>query len=211
MKKKIVFIISAMLALGLTACGSTVGDIDLEAGQSAIYIQENGAVSYAVSEKFDKDYYDEDDLEDEIEKEVAAYNAGEGASVKDAVKLEDFDVSKDTATMVLEFATNYDFLEYIMDYNNISADKFYSGTISGNSDCTIKGDFVSADGKETMKGKKIRNMTEADILIVDEEYKVQIEGKVLYTSTNCKIDEDGIVTTAKVDDGMSYIVYTLGE
>lgn len=41
--------------------------------------------------------------------------------------------------------------------------------------------------------------------------KFQIDGKVLYTSTNCTIDEDGIVTTAKADDGMSYIVYTLGE
>lgn len=211
MKKKIVFFMSAVLSLGLTACGNMVGDMDLEAGQSAIYIQEDGVVSYAVSEKFDKDYYDEDDLEDKIKKEVEAYNTSEGASVKDAITLDTFDVSKDTATMVLEFATNYDFLEYVVDYNKTQSDKFYIGAISGNSDCKIKGDFVSADGKETIKGKEISKMTEADILIVDEAYKVQIEGNILYTSTNCKIDEEGIVSTAKTDDGMSYIVYTLGE
>lgn len=211
MKKIMILVMSIVLTIGLTACGSTVGDIDLEAGQSAIYIQEDGVVSYAVAETFDKDYYEEDDLEGKIEAEVAAYNDSDEASVNDAIKLDEFDVSGDMATMVLEFATNYDFLEYVMDYNKVDKSKFYNGTISGNSNCKIKGDFVSPDGKETIKGKEVSKMSEADILIVDEAYKVQIKGKVLYTSTNCTIDEDGIISTAKADDGMSYIVYTLGE
>lgn len=172
MKKIIIVVMSIVLAIGLTACGSTVGDIDLEAGQSAIYIQEDGVVSYAVSETFEQDYYDKGDLKDKIEEEVAAYNDSSEASVNDAIKIEEFDVSKDTATMVLEFATNYDFLEYMKSYNKIDSSKFYNGTITGNSDCKIKGDFVSTDGKETIKGKEVSKMTEADILIVDEAYKV---------------------------------------
>lgn len=100
MKKIIIVVMSIVLAIGLTACGSTVGDIDLEAGQSAIYIQEDGVVSYAVSETFEQDYYDKGDLKDKIEEEVAAYNDSSEASVNDAIKIEEFDVSKDTATMV---------------------------------------------------------------------------------------------------------------
>lgn len=211
MKKIMLLVMSIVLAVGLTACGSTVGDIDLEAGQSAIYIQDDGVVSYAVAEKFDKDYYNEDDLEDKVEKELADYNASSGASVSDAITLSDFDVSDDTATMVLDFATDYDFLGYIKNYNNVESDKFYIGTISDNLNCKIKGDFVSPDRKETIKGKEVGKMSESYILIVDEEYKVQVNGEVLYTSENCKIDEDGIITTANTEEGMSYIVYNNGK
>lgn len=211
MKKIMILVMSFVLAIGLTACGSIIGDINLEAGQSAIYIHKDGIVSYAVAESFDKDYYDEDDLKSKIKSEVEDYNASDEASVNDAVELDDFDVSKGVATVVIEFATDYDFLGYIKSYNRVEADRFYIGTIADNSKCKIKGDFVSSDGKENIKGKEISKMTEAYILIVNEEYKVQIDGKVLYTGTNCKIDDDGIITTAKADDGMSYIVYTLGE
>ena len=62
MKRIMAMLMSVVLTLGLTACGHTVGDVDLESGQSAIYIQKDGMVSYAVSESFDKDYYDKDEL-----------------------------------------------------------------------------------------------------------------------------------------------------
>ena len=72
MKRIMAMLMSVVLTLGLTACGHTVGDVDLESGQSAIYIQKDGMVSYAVSESFDKDYYDKDELKKEIEAEIKA-------------------------------------------------------------------------------------------------------------------------------------------
>ena len=207
MRKITAFAMAIVLALGLTACGKTVGDIDLEAGQSAIYIQEDGIVSYAVSEKFDKDYYDKDALEEKINKEVADYNGGSKASVGDAISVDSFKVKSDVATLVLEFTTNYDFLNYIMDYNRIETDQFYIGTISDNTDCKIEGEFVTPDKKTAITNKEIKAMKDANILIVNEQYKVQIDGTVQYISDNCNVDKDGIITTAKNDNGTSYIVY----
>lgn len=205
MKKLLILVMSLMLAIGLTACGSTVGDIDLEAGQSAIYIHKDGIVSYAVAETFDKDYYNEDDLEKKIQSELSDYNASDKASVNDAIAIDDFDVSGDVATLILEFATDYDFLGYMKSYNKVAADQLYIGSIADNSKCKVTGDFVSPDGKTTVKGKDISKMSDAYIIVVNEEYKVQIDGEVLYTSTNCKVDGDGIITTSK--DEMSYVVY----
>lgn len=207
MKKITTLILTVIMTLGLTACGTKIGDIDLEAGQSGIYIQKDETVSYGVSEKFDKHYYDKGDLEDKIKKEVADYNASDDASVNDAIALDDFDVSNDTATMILDIATAYDFLNYMNDYNKIDKDKFYIGKIEDNSDCKIKGKFVSPDKKETKTKKEIKEMSDANILIVNEEYKVQIDGTVKYISENCTIDEAGIVSTAKAEDGTSYVVY----
>lgn len=211
MKKIMAMLMSIVLTLGLAACGHTVGDIDLESGQSAIYIQKDGTVSYAVSESFDKDYYDDDELKKEIESEVKAYNESSDASVEDAITLDSFKVSKKVATLSLDFATTYDLLNYMLDKNRIDKDKFYIGTIDSNENCKISGDFVEPGKKDKIKAKTIKNMTDKNILIVDEQYKVQIDGHVLYTSENCKIDDDGFVTTAKSDDGLSYVVYELEE
>ena len=211
MKRIMAMLMSVVLTLGLTACGHTVGAVDLGSGQSAVYIQKDGMVSYAVSESFDKDYYDKDELKKEIEAEIKAYNASSDASVDDAITLDSFSVSKKVATLSLDFTTTYDLLNYMLNDNRVEKDKFYIGTIDSNDDCNISGNFVEPGKKDKIKAKTIKSMTDSNILIVDEQYKVQVEGNVLYTSDNCKIDDDGIVTTAKSDDGLSYVVYELKE
>ena len=65
-----------VMAVGLTACGNKVGDIEMKEGESAIYIDEDGTVSYGVSEKFAEDYYNEDDLRKKIDAEIEDYNNG---------------------------------------------------------------------------------------------------------------------------------------
>ena len=146
-------------------------------------------------------------LRKEIEAEIKAYNASSDASVDDAITLDSFSVSKKVATLSLDFTTTYDLLNYMLNDNRVEKDKFYIGTIDSNDDCNISGNFVEPGKKDKIKAKTIKSMTDSNILIVDEQYKVQVEGNVLYTSDNCKIDDDGIVTTAKSDDGLSYVVY----
>ena len=104
MKRIMAMLMSVVLTLGLTACGHTVGDVDLESGQSAIYIQKDGMVSYAVSESFDKDYYDKDELKKEIEAEIKAYNASSDASVDDAITL---DIWGDSIAGLLEIIRQF--------------------------------------------------------------------------------------------------------
>ena len=111
----------------------------------------------------------------------------------------------DTAYLILDIASVYDFNEYIQNYNNESEKTFYAGQIADRGKCKIKGDFVSRDKKENLKGKDIRKMTDSQIVVLNGEYRVQLDADVKYISTNCSIDEEGIITTAK--DQVSYIVY----
>lgn len=69
-----------VVAVGATACGSTIGDMDIAKARVQFTYRKMGKVSYGVAEKFDKDYYDESKLEDTINKEVADYNDGKKAS-----------------------------------------------------------------------------------------------------------------------------------
>lgn len=206
-KRGICLVLAIVLVIGLTACGNKVGDIALEAGRNAIYIEEDGTVFYGVAEKFAENYYDEDELEDEISAEVESYNKSSRASVGEAVSIEEFDVDDKVASLILLFKTVYDFNVYIKEYNKESKNQFYAGTIRENVDCKIKGEFVTPDRSETIKAKDINTMKDSNILIVNNQYKVQVASDVKYMSSNCSIDEDGIITTAKAENGLSYIIY----
>lgn len=209
MKKIFAIILSCAIILGVTGCGKIVGDMDIAAGQSAIYIKEDGTICYAVAEKFDKDYYDKKELEKQIEAEIKKYNNYKDASVDDALSLDKFKVKKNVAIAVFEFATVYDFNVYGKDFNKFDTERFYVGSIAGNSDCKIEGDFLSPDKKKSATAKEIKKMSDADIIIVDSQYKIEIEGIVHYMSDNCSVDEKGIVTTSKKDGELSYVIYSI--
>ncbi len=195
------------MAAGFTGCGKKVGDIKLEQGMNAVYIDEDGEVSYGVGESFGSDDYDEDTLESYIHDEVADYNKSDRASVGNAIEVDKFDVSDNVAYLVLKIATVYDFNEYLREYNKEDEDGFYAGQISDRGSMKIKGDFISLDKKKTATSSDIKEMGDSDILILNGEYQVQIDGDVKYISDNCKVGEDDIITTAKAEDGLSYIVY----
>ena len=55
--------------------------------------------------------------------------------------------------------------------------------------------------------KEIKAMEDANILIIKGKYKVQLDEDVKYISSNCSVDDDGIVTTDDSDENLSYIVY----
>lgn len=195
-----------VMAVGLVGCGNKIGDIELKEGTNAIYIDEDGAVSYGVGEKFKSSDYDKEELEKYINEEVSEYNGDDAASVDDAITVDRFDVDDNVAYLVLNMATVYDFNQYMKEYNQ-EEENFYAGTIGDRGDIKIKGDFVSPDKKKNVTSSDIKEMDNSNIIILNSKYTVQIDGDVKYVSDNCKIDEDGIITTATAEDGVSYIVY----
>lgn len=214
MKKSIFGIMASVVLIMVSVCGCSdknkVGDITVSAGESAIYMEEDGAVSYAICESFDKEYYDKGDLKKLIEEEVDEFNVGPYASTTDAADFDSFQVKDDVATAIITFDTIDNFVSYIRNYNGKSEKEMFIGTISEAQDKGIKivGDFTEvkdgASGEETVKGKAIREL-DSNIIVVSDKVLVQLENKeIQYTSANCTV-KDGIVTVN--DDEKAYIIY----
>lgn len=212
MKNSIIAIVLMIMVIGtiFTGCGkSKIGDITVSAGDSAIYIKEDGTVSYAICESFEEDYYDKGDLKDIIKEEIDEYNAGPSASELDSAKLESFKEKDDVVTAIIEFKKIEDFVNYIKDYNGEGDDEIFIGDMATavEDGLKISGEFtVVEDGnatEETVKGADVKK-SEDKIILLNEQMIVQVDGSVQYISSNCTI-KDGIVTVT--DDETAYIVY----
>ena len=206
MKKILVALLVIVMLLGLVGCGN-LGDIELNAGDSGIYVDDDGAIEYGSCEKFDKKYYNEDQLEKDIDTEVADFNKSKYSSVDDAASVEKFSANSEEADLVLGFVTTYDFKNYMLHYAGFEEDSFYIGPISG---CKlgIEKDFKKPGSKKVVKAKEVKKLKEC-ILVTYTPFKVQVDGDIKYISTNCSIDDDDVVSTAKNKGELSYIVYSI--
>lgn len=206
----LITVLTALMLFSITGCSkSKVGDIEVDAGESAIYIDAEGAVSYAICESFDKEYYDKGDLKDIIKKEIDEFNAGPSSSETDSAKLASFKNKDKKITAIIDFKTINDFVGYAKEYNGEGDNEIFIGKISDAVDEKIKiaGNFTEVkDGlvtDKTIKGAEVKKL-ESNIIVLKEQMIVQMESNIKYISENCTI-KDGIVTIT--DDETAYIVY----
>lgn len=206
-------LVVVLIIILMKSCGHKVGDIKLEAGQSAVYLEDDGSVTYGVAETFESEYLDESELENQIESEVDTFNAND-ASVSDAMDIDYFDVSSGVAKAIFTFETEKDFSTYMNQYNRendfIEADEdgnksyeFFLGNV-GDYEGKIDATFTYPDKKDSVDISDLSGK----MLVVSGNYKVQVEGLIVAMSDNCTA-EDGIITTSKNE--RSYIIYTLDD
>lgn len=187
----------ACAAFLLTGCaGVFPGDIELEAGESAIYI-EDGLISYCVMESFDEEYYDSDELESAIDEEVADFNASDLSSGEDGAVVSTFKIKNKEAYLVMEFASAQDFLNYVLEYERASSEDFYIGAAGEIPEELELSDELAAALEDAADDDRIIVTTDVMLIQIADE-------SVIEASENCS-ETDGVITTA--DDELSYIIY----
>ena len=105
MRKSVCFVLLACMISALAGCGSVPKE-------STLAIDKKGKITDTVVESFDKDFYDSEELQKEIESELAEYNKNFAA---DHITMKKFEVKDGTATLQLVF----DGSEYYEDYMEI--------------------------------------------------------------------------------------------
>ena len=206
MRKASLVVLSLIVAFCLVGC-NPMGDIELKVGDNGIYIENDGAIYYGSCEAFDKKYYSEEQLEKDIDTELASFNKSKYSSVDDAATVEQLKTNSKEAKLILEFVTTYDFKNYGIHYAGFDEDNFYIGPIS-DCKCAIKGTFKKPHSNKTVKAKDIKKMKDC-ILVTYTPFQVQVKGEIKYVSTNCKVSEDDVVKTSKNKGELSYIVYSI--
>ena len=177
-----------ILAVGsLTACGSAVQD------GSVISVSKDGTVSDTIRESFEEDYYSQQELQDEILKAVASYNAQNG---NDAISVSKVSVEDGCTDVEMKYQS-------AKDYKDFNGEIFFVGTPA---EARLEGFdlnkvFTSvSDSSETMGMAELFNTEGVLVLITDTDQTVNLEQKILYISDEIEMLDKSKTFRLKKDE-----------
>ncbi len=194
MRKSVCFCLLICMVSILAGCGGSVP------AENTIAVDKKGKITDTIVEEFDKDFYDSEELQSEIESELAEYNKNFAA---DHITLKKFEVKDGTATLQLVF----DGSEYYEDYTEMT---LFGGTVEEAQDegYDLTGSFLDADGSQTTLNA-LDGASKAHVLVLETDETLQVEtpGKILAVSAGGNVTITGKKQASVADGGLSYIIY----
>lgn len=200
MKKQIGVCLAALtVMLVIVGCGT-------KEDRTTLHIKSDGKVVENVTEKFDKDYYEEKELKDFVDKQVKNYIDETG---KKKIKASGFSVDEDKAYMTLKFEDS----EVYSDFNQ---ETLYTGSVvqAVADDYDLPEHFYAVkDGKVQKKetDKDIEENDDYKVVITSESVDVALPGKAVFVSRmDVKIKDEKTVSIQKEnedDTSLTYIIY----
>lgn len=200
MRKVALIVVSVAMIIVAAGCNKKEDSIHAKNVHNNIMVLTKDLTVQASSvETFDKDYYDKEELQSFMEKEIAEYNSECG---KDKVKLDSLYVKKGMASQVLNYQTIKDYAEFNNTETNIfTMNKALEEKMVGKGDTFL--DFQT--------GKKVAveewSVDGAYVLQINEPYELRINGKILYYKNASK--EEG---NLKIDPGQkAYVIFKVNK
>lgn len=165
--KKFISLCLLMLCLFLTGCSEEIPE------ENTIAVDKKGVVTCTVVEDFGKDFYDTQELQEDIETEIGNYNRNFGS---DPVKLKTLQVEEGKAVMQLEFSEAQYYEKYYADYSEAV---LFVGTIEEAEDAgyDLSGELMGADGSLT-DISQLSAPEKLKVLITNEAFAIQVPGEI---------------------------------
>lgn len=191
--------IGCLLLLGLFGlCGCE--SAPAEEG-TTVSIGKDGSVTCYIVEKFDKPYYDGEEMKQMVLSEVADYNKSVGGS---SISVDKVLVEDGLATVLLKFAT-------AKDYADFHGNTFFVGTAKEAQEAGYDLNTVlssTEDELETIGMSDMLAMEEYRILVTDMKEPVTLNGKAAYVSDNTIYSTSlrTVVFGGEADE-MAYVMY----
>lgn len=205
MKKIFSISLVCLLTAGLfSACGSS-----LEADRDTVYVQKRGKVICAAVSDFDKDYYDEGELEKYIEERVQAYQQEHDDK---SVEIDRFSVEDGVAKLYMKYKD----CESYQDFNEVT---LFSGTVPQALAAGFTFDAEFTEVKDGEASGSVENTTVMDsdckVVILSEKIDVKVDGTIQYMSSDYTTikskDTVSIEVPQEAEDGsemsLVYVVY----
>lgn len=199
--KKWRWILLPLILCFFTGC-SKVSSADA----NLISVDKDGAITSAIIEPFDKDYYDKEELKQNIEDAIDAYNTQAG---DEAIRMKSFKIRKDTAYVIMKYASYKDYTEF-------NQAPIFVGTVQE----AIAAGYDTAENLSKTGENLLTTMQELaasedtyHVVVVKEPLQVETPGNILFTSDFVAVPEKKLAEvqadekTAVMLDEYAYIIY----
>ena len=214
--KKGVFCLALVLLLILSLTGCST--VKFSPTETSIFIKKNRSIVSAEIEDFDnsefgEERYDESELLAFVEETVISYNeeidglayAYASDTNEDlAVSISSLTVEDGSATLILNFASADDYVDFYFSAAFGGLDDLIVGLVSDGVNSGLSfSDMVDADGNEA----DYDTMTENEdyvLVSVTGSTVMQVQGIVMYYSSGCTLQDSSTVLTT---DETSYVIF----
>lgn len=190
-------LVTAVLMMTVMCAGC--GKSEEGRNETTIIIEKKGGITHRIVESFDKDYYSEDELREDINKELEDYCRDKDEK---SAKLNSLEIKEGIATAEIKFAGYEDYAAF----NDVD---FYYGTISDAiskeypTDVTLKG---RGEDDDTIGKYEFESMGDSMLVVVSEPVVIELPKKIAYTTANIDIIDDDVARMASDSVGLGYIV-----
>lgn len=203
MRRLIMFMLWTMCIFGLFGCSSVTSK-----KQNAMEINGDGKVTASSYSSFDKEYYDPEELKEQIQSAIDEYNSSIGSK---NIELKKCSKDKENIQVVISYKSGEDY----MAFNGVAC---YDGKLANivNSGAVDTSVFVtSSDGgfRTTVGELNAKSGTELDILVIEEPMTVKVPEDIQYTGGDVVISKGGTCVTGSqgtddtIMDSPCYIIY----
>lgn len=171
MKKTLHFCLILTAALFLAGCQGK-----FEPVESTIFITSKGTVKSAVMESFDKEYYDFQELSEDVEKEVKSYCLDVNEEV---VTVESLTKENGGVSLMIDYQTVDDYASF----NNVLL--FHGTYAEAKAKGYIPEELHDADGQVISPEEE--KLDSLKVIVTEENICVQTTGKIKYVSDNVSL------------------------
>jgi thioredoxin-related protein len=197
MKRVLICIISIIGILLLAGCTKeeifiTTDDITSD----TMLVKRDGSLFVAIVEDFDKSYYNLDELNEFVSKEVNAYNNKVGSQ---EVAIEELGLKNGKVVMILKYTK----MAHYSAFNSMPAAYFSANT--ENVSLELPSQYMDTR-KNTLVGKDAAMKSDKNqVLVLYEPYEIIVEGDIRFYSDNATLLEGKKVKSNTED--MTVVIY----
>ena len=183
-----VILILAALAFAFRAVTKALGPEDYSV--STAEFLENGSIRITSVESFEEEYYDSDELEQEIDEAVSSYNKANGAN---SVKQGAFSAADGEAKVVLTYRD-------AKDYEAFNGVPLFIGTVQEAQDQgydfeSIMSAVCQEDSSRILNQETLAQLSAHEVIVLMEQLDVVLSKEILYATPNLGVT-DGLHAAA---------------
>jgi len=195
MRKLLAIILCCIFILSLCSCKEEQITFD----EPSVRVSKNGIITQTIVERFDKSYYNANELQSEIEKAINDYCLNGGG--KDDVSLSDVHTDNGNVFVTLVFSS------YEADKKFQGEDVFF-GTVNEAYDNGYSLDIslLSVEDGSVIGKSELMELKKNHILILSTPGLVNTYNKIVYVSPNVEVIDEKNVRILSDSSGLAYIV-----
>ena len=202
MKKKISALLVMLLACGIFGgCGATK-----DADTTTLFPEKKGGITEVAVGDFDKDNYDENELEQYVKDSIKEYEDNDGAGT---VKLKNLSVKDGVAKLGMHYSDSTAYSAFV-------GDTVFTGTVvqaiaagyDFNTDFVAVTDGAAGDAADS---KDVMKNDDYHVIVLSKGVDVTVDGTLQYVSSGVTVKDKNTATVEEIPAGETaearYIIY----